>query len=97
MVPRAKAFQRLVLILGHSCGNAGVVVGPASTPLGSPDFPLPITGRLICYPRPERGGDRAGAHAAQCWCCSREVSGQSPWLSRRWGESQQLAHSERRV
>lgn len=40
MVPRAKAFQRLVLILGHSCGNAGVVVGPASTPLGSPDFLL---------------------------------------------------------
>lgn len=40
MVPRAKAFQRLVLILGHSCGNAGVAVGPASTPLGSPDFLL---------------------------------------------------------
>lgn len=46
MVPSAKAFQWLLLILQHSCGNTGVVVGPASTPLESPDFLLPTHHRF---------------------------------------------------
>lgn len=102
-VPSAKAFQWLLLILQHSCGNTGVVVGPASTPLESPDFLLPITGSLICYPWPERRGNRASAQAAQGWCCSCEVYLPSePLAELKQGlktgwESQKLAHSKQRV